>query len=102
MSEPLTLPTDAVLNGPPAPTRDDDILRVLPPLDEVCKDLMWAEIQYAAGAFQAQSGKLIGIVNKTVLTAGYDPGAVRNDAARLAGVIPARVALFHVDDGGSW
>ena len=99
MSEPLTIPERPSLNGIPSIRKDDDILEVSPLHKEVCNDLWWAWEQYYKGILQPHAGKYIGIVDKSVLSASYDIGEVFDEAAVKAGVVPARVAVFFVDDG---
>src|SRR5438128_502063 len=98
MSEPTTHPQAATVNGPTSqPT--DDVLWVGPVQMEMCKDLRWAMKQAQDGTWDEHAAKHIGIVNETVYCIDYDPVKVREETARKAGVIPARVAVYYMDDG---
>jgi hypothetical protein len=91
--------------GAPKGNRDpfwdrDDVLWLSPEQREVNADFNWATEQEARGAFDAYLGKLLAIVNKTVLAVGEDAVTIRAEAARKAGVEPYRVAIYLVEDLG--
>ena len=65
-------------------------------------DMIWATRQYASGAFDSYLGQYVGVVEEKVLATGWGWGETMERAAAIAGVIPARVAVFYADGGYDW